>query len=404
MDFLKKISRNVLLLGVVSFFTDVSSEMIFPLLPIFLTTYLGATQAAIGLIEGIGDSFASLLDIFVGYVADKGGQYKKYVIYGYGLSSIVKAGIALATSWPQMLILRGAERLGKSIRTAPRDAIISLSSDEKVRGQAFGLHRAMDTLGAILGPVVAYLILSGLDLPALGIHLAGLGASESAYRVVFGAALIPALIAVLAIILLVREPKKDAKFKARKKLPFFTALGQLDEKFKRFLLISGLFSLSYFSFALLIVRASQLGIAAADILLLYLLYNILYAAASVPVGMLSDKIGRKPVIAAAFALFGAVCLGFAYLTSFWQIALLFALYGVFVAADDSVNKAYISELVGEEKRGTALGAYNTATGAVYLPANILFGAAWAAFGVLPAFGGAALLAFAAALWLLATKL
>ncbi|MDE1797859.1 MAG: MFS transporter [Candidatus Micrarchaeota archaeon] len=392
MGLLDKISPNVLLLGIVSFFTDVSSEMIFPLLPLFLTTYLGASQAAIGLIEGIGDSFASLLDIFVGYFADKGGNYKRYVAYGYGLSSLVKAGIALATSWPQMIVLRGAERLGKSIRTAPRDAIISLSSDEKVRGRAFGLHRAMDTLGAIAGPAIAYVILSSLDN------------SEAAYRTVFWAALVPAVIAVLAIILLVREPQKSAKFKARKKLPFFQALGQLDVKFKRFLLISGLFSLSYFSFALLIVRASQLGVSAERILLLYLLYNILYAAASVPVGMLSDKIGRKPIIAAAFALFGLVCLGFAYLTAVWQIALLFALYGVFVAADDSVNKAYISELVGEQKRATALGAYNTACGAVYLPANILFGAAWAAFGVLPAFGAAALIAFAAAVWMMAAKL
>jgi MFS family permease len=411
MGFFKKISNNVLLLGLVSFFTDVSSEMIFPLLPIFLTTYLGASQAIVGLIEGVADSAASLIDIFIGYFADRQGKYKRFVILGYGLSSLVKVGIAFATAWPQVLILRGFERLGKSIRSAPRDAIISLSSEKESRATAFGIHRMMDTLGAILGPLIAYLILTTL------------GSTESAYRTVFTLALIPALIAVVAIIVLVREPKTnnspkmaasskaktsasskhDVSSKAHQKPPFFKALSLLDARYRRFLLISGLFSLSYFSFALLLVRANQLGVAAQDILLLYLLYNICYAASSVPVGMLADRLGPKRVIAAAFILYGLVCLGFAFLNSFWALAALFMLYGLFVAADDSVNKAYISQMVGEKSRATALGAYSTAMGAVYLPANILFGLAWAAFGAIAAFGGAALLAFAAAGWFTISK-
>ena len=403
-NLLSRFPPNVLLLGAVSFFTDVSSEMIFPLLPIFLTTFLGASSAALGLIEGVADSAASLLDIVVGYAADRGGQYKRFVLLGYGLSSLVKAGIALAVTWPQMLVLRGLERVGKSIRTAPRDAIIAKSTQPASRGMAFGLHRAMDTAGAIAGPAIAYLILMAL------------GSGEPAYRTVFWAALLPAFVAVLIIVLFLREPKEGAELpdkksnQAKKSAPapakkpsFFASLRSLDPTYRRFLLISALFSLSYFSFALLIVRASQLGISAADILLLYLLYNIVYALVSVPLGMLSDRIGRQWVIAASFALYGLICLGFAFLSAWWQIALLFALYGVFVSADESVNKAYISDLAGEDRRAMALGAYNTGMGVVYLPANALFGAAWAALGAGVAFGGAAVLAFAAALWMMAFK-
>ena len=400
-NFLSNVPPNVLLLGAVSFFTDVSSEMVFPLLPIFLTTFLGASSAAVGLIEGVADSAASLLDILVGYAADRRGQYKKFVLFGYGLSSVVKAGIALAVSWPQMLLLRGLERVGKSIRTSPRDAIIAKSTAPASRGMAFGLHRAMDTLGAITGPAIAYVILMML------------GSGESAYRTVFWAALLPAFVAVLIIVLFLREPKEEPEAPLKKsgqtkksaptpakKLPFFAALRSLDSTYRRFLLISALFSLSYFSFALLIVRASQLGISTADILLLYLLYNIVYALVSVPIGALSDRLGRKIVIASSFTLYGLICLGFAFLGAWWQIALLFALYGVFVSADESVNKAYVSDLVGEERRALALGAYNTGMGAVYLPANALFGAAWAVLGAGVAFGGAAVIAFAAAIWMM----
>ncbi len=390
----KRVSPGVLLLGLVSFFTDVSSEMIFPLLPVFLTTYLGASSAAIGLIEGVADSAASLLDIVVGFAADRQGQYKKYVVFGYGLSSLVKAGIALASSWPQMVLLRGLERVGKSIRTSPRDALIAQSSTPQTRGFSFGLHRAMDTAGAITGPAIAFLILMAL------------GSGESAYRAVFWAALLPAILAVLILVFFLREPKKNMIKKGAhvaRKVPFLAALRSLDSTYRKFLLISALFSLSYFSFALLIVRASQLGISASNILLLYLLYNIVYATVSVPLGSLSDRIGLQPIIAASFALYGFVCLGFAFLGAWWQIAILFALYGIFVSADESVNKAYISDLVGEERRGLALGAYNTGMGAVYLPANVLFGMAWAAFGTEVAFGGAAILAFAAAVWMMMFK-
>ncbi len=378
MKFPSGIKSNVIILGIVSFFTDVSSEMIFPILPIFLTVFLGAGKEAIGLIEGIADSASSLLDIFVGYWSDSSGRRKQFVIAGYGLSSISKAGIALATTWPLVLVFRGVERIGKSIRTSPRDAIIAASSDQKNRGKAFGLHRAMDTLGAVAGPVAAYFI------------LAAMGSSEPAYRAIFYAALIPAFMAVAAIFLFVREPKEKMEPKRpEKRIGFWLKLRRLQPNYKRFLSISCLFSLAYFSFALLIVRANEIGIAAQDILLLYILYNIVYMAVSVPIGQLSDKIGRKPIIASSFILYALICVGFAFASNLWQVAFLFALYGIFVSTDESVNKAYISDITEEKSRGIALGAYNSAVGAVYLPASVLFGAIWAGFGAIPAFLAAA---------------
>jgi len=388
MGLLDGIRGNVLVLGVVSFFTDVSSEMIFPLLPLFLTTYLGASTAILGLIEGIADSLSSLFDIFFGYWSDKSGNRKRFVFLGYGFSSLSKIGIALANSWPLMLVFRGLDRVGKSIRTSPRDALIAASTEKSARGKAFGLHRAMDSLGAVAGPIIAYLILSLL------------GESKGAYQTVFAAAVIPALIAVAVILLFVREPRAAAKPDERKtpKPPFWKALSLLGNNYTKFVLISCLFSLSYFSFALLIVRAGELKIDAQGVLLAYIIYNVVYTITSIPIGQLSDRIGRKPVIAGAFALYALVCVGFALATpgSFWPIALLFAIYGIFVAADESVNKAYVADLVGEERRGLALGAYNTAVGISYLPANILFGALWAALGGTAAFAAAAGVAVASA--------
>jgi len=374
--------NNVLVLGVVSFFTDVSSEMIFPLLPVFLTTFLGVGTEILGLIEGIADSLSSLLDIFIGFWSDSSGKHKEFVMYGYGLSSISKVGIALATTWPVILIFRGLDRIGKSVRTSPRDAIIAASSDKSVRGKAFGFHRMLDTLGAITGPIIAYFILTAFNN------------AEAGYRAVFYAAVIPAFLAVAIIILFVRQPKelerKDEEKKARPK--FFEALRMLKADYKRFLLISCLFSLAYFSFALLIVRANDVGVTADQILLVYILYNIVYALFSIPMGQLSDKIGRKPVIAGSFLLYGLICVGFIFASSLWQIAVLFALYGVFVSTDESVNKAYISDITDEKTRGIALGTYNSAVGAVYLPASVLFGALWATLGAVPAFGAAAAIA------------
>lgn len=372
------IALNVYVLGVVSFLTDISSEMIFPVLPVFLTTFLGVGKEVLGLIEGVADSLASLLEIFFGYWSDVSRKRKQFVIFGYGLSSVSKIGIAFANAWPQVLVFRGLDRIGKSVRTSPRDAIIAASSDRSIRGKAFGLHRALDTLGAIAGPLLAYVILSWL------------GSGEQAYRSVFFAALVPAFLAVAVIALFVREPK--VKPEKREKHGFWKSLSLLEMDYKRFLAISCFFSLAYFSFALLIVRANDIGVKTQDVLLVYVLFNVVYAVSSVPIGQVSDRLGRKPVIAGAFFLYGFMCVGFAFATSFWHVALLFAVYGLFVAADESVNKAYISDISREKTRGMALGAYDSAVGAVYLIANAGFGFLWAVFGPVAAFGAAAAVA------------
>ncbi len=391
MGWLEGIKENVLVLGVVSFFTDVSSEMVFPILPLFLTTILGAGAGIVGLVEGVADSISSLFDIFVGYLSDLKGKRKDFVIAGYGLSSILKVGLLFVNSWPGVLVIRGMERIGKSIRTSPRDALIAASTDGKNRGKAFGFHRGMDTLGAILGPAIAYVV------------FAMLGNGENAFRTIFLIALIPAAIAVFAIIFFVKEPKAKVVESKQPKPKFWESLKLLNQKYKKFLQISCLFSLAYFSFALFIVKANDAGLNPESVLLVYLIYNIFYAASSVPIGSLSDKLGRKPVIAASFVLYGLICLGFLFATQFWQFAVLFAIYGLFVAADESVNKAYISDITDEKTRGMALGAYNSAVGAVYLPANAAFGAIWAMFGVFPAFTAAAAVAILSGAWMAIQK-
>jgi MFS family permease len=380
------VGSNIVALGVVSFFTDVSSEMIFPLLPIFITSILGAGKEVLGLIEGVADSAASIFDIVVGYFSDRMQRRKDFVIAGYSLSSLIKIGIALSTTWWHVLIMRGLERVGKSLRTAPRDSIIAASVDEKTRGRAFGLHRAMDTFGAVVGPILAYIILKII------------GESESGYRSVFYAALIPAFIAVAVIILFVREPRKKVELK--KRYPFWESLRKTSDMYRKFLAVSVFFSLAYFSFAFFIVRATDIGVRPEDTVLLYIAYNIMYMLSSVPAGSLSDRIGRKPVIAGAFALYGIVCLGFAFASNWWHAAILFVIYGIFVAADDSVNKAYIADLEPDERRGMALGAYNTAVAAIYLPASILVGVLWSTMGAVAGFGVAACIALISAIAML----
>ncbi len=246
----------------------------------------------------------------------------------------------------------------------------------------------MDTLGAIVGPAIAYLILIFA------------GTSFVGYKTVFFAAIIPGMIAVALIAFIVREPEKKIDSKS-KKPGFWKSIASLDDKFKSYMKISVIFSIAYFSFALLILRANEAKISTEAILGFYLLYNIVYAASSVPAGMLADKVGRKPVIVASFLFYALIVAGFGFAAEPWQFALLFALYGIFVSTDESVNKAYISEMTNEKNRGMALGAYSSAVGAAYLPASAIAGALWAGFGAPAAFGLAAIVAFAAAILLAA---
>jgi MFS family permease len=374
---------NIIALGVTSFLTDVSSEMIFPLFPIFTVEVLGASTAAIGLIEGLAESTASLLRVFSGWWSDKVGRRKPFAVSGYGLSTIVKPFLALATSWPHAMGVRFTERIGKGLRTAPRDAIIADSCKPSVRGKAFGFHRTLDTFGAVVGPALAFLL-----LPLLG------------YRQVFLVATIPAAVAVLVLVLGVREVR-------RRQEPirsFKVSVRSLNPSFRLYLGIATLFALGNFSWAFLILRARDLGIAAGYTILLYMFHNVIYALASTPAGMLSDRVGRRPVLALGYGVFGFTCIGFALSTSAWHAIALFATYGLFKGIVEGVQKAYVADLVAPQLRGTALGAFDTATGLALFPSSFVVGILWQTVSVQVAFSyGAALSFTAAGLLLVALK-
>jgi MFS family permease len=369
---------NIIVLGVASMLTDISTEMIFPLFPLFTVEVLGASAAAIGLIEGIAESTASLLKVASGWWSDKIRRRKPIVVAGYGLSTIVKPALAAATSWPHALVVRFADRVGKGVRTSPRDALIADSTRKKVRGKAFGLHRALDTVGAVVGPAIAFLL-----LPLLG------------YRWVFLIAAIPAIIAVLVLVLFVKEVKKGHKISR----PVIKGVS-FSPEFKFYLAIAAIFALGNFSWAFFILAAKNLGIAAEYTILLYMFSNLIYALASLPAGLLSDRVGRRPVIAFGYAIFGVTCVGFALVGSAWLAIFLFALYGLFKGITDGVQKAYVSDLVAPQVRGTAMGAFDTAVGLAAFPASFVVGIIWYSVGAWAAFTYGAVLSFAAAVLLI----
>ncbi|MDO8691148.1 MAG: MFS transporter [Dehalococcoidia bacterium] len=357
-EVLPGIRRNVLVLGLVSLFNDISSEMLYPLIPIFLTAVLGAPVAVVGLIEGIAEATASLTKAYSGWISDKFRKRRPLIALGYGLSAVSKPLLSLATGWPVVLGLRFGDRVGKGVRTAARDALIADSTDAAHWGRAFGFHRALDTSGAVFGPLLA-LALLGL----LGDNL----------RLVFLLAFIPAAIGVL-LIAKVRERPRSAPTSQ----PNFSIRWSLfDRRFKVFLLVVLVFSLGNSSDAFLILRAkSLLGDSTFLTVLAYALYNVVYALASTPAGILSDRIGRKWVMGGGFVVFAAVYFGFALAGHPETIWVLFAVYGFYIAMTEGVGKAFTVDLVPAELRGTALGSYHTAVGVMSLPASLLAGLLW----------------------------
>ncbi len=352
-------------LGLVSFFTDISSEMIFPIVPIFLTSVLNANMAVVGLIEGIAESTSAILQLASGWLSDKLKKRKALVFAGYAFSTVTKPFLAFASVWWHVLVIRFADRVGKGVRTAPRDALIAASSKKSERGRYFGLHRMLDTSGAIIGTLIASLLLAAISY------------SESTFRTIFLLSAIPGLIA-LAIILL--KVKETGKADARKKPARLTLkISGFSRDYKMFLFVIGLFNLAHFSYAFFILRASNIGVALALIPILYLVYNIFYAVLAMPAGRLSDRLGRKNVLSAGLLLFSAVSLGFAFWANSASMWVLFALYGIFMAVTDGVSRAYVSDLAKSEKRGLALGAYHAIDGITVLPANIIGGFLWASF-------------------------
>jgi len=356
------ISKNVFALGLVSFFNDIASEMIYPIVPIFLTSVLGAPVAIVGLIEGIAESTASILKVVSGWLSDKFQRRKPFVVAGYSFSAISKIILSLAFSWLFVLIARFIDRFGKGTRTSARDALIAESSENSVRGRAFGFHRALDTLGAVVGPMVALLAIHFLD---------------NNFRLIFFLAFIPAFIGILLLLFFVKEKKKEANSSST----FHFNWHNLDPSFKIFLLISFIFALGNSSDVFLILRAQNLGLSLSLVVLAYVLFNFTYAIFSIPAGIISDKIGPRKVLLAGFLLFSAVYFFFGLIHSSLFLWLLFPVYGLYMALTEGVGKAYISNLVPPEKTGTAFGVYHTIIGLTTFFASLFAGLLWTYIGV-----------------------
>jgi MFS family permease len=371
---------NVWALGVVSLLTDISTEMVYPLLPLFLTGTLGAGAAFVGLVEGVAESTASLLKLVSGWLSDRFHRRKGLVAWGYSLSSLTRPLMAMAPLPSHVLGIRFLDRIGKGIRTSPRDALIADSTPADRRGAAFGFHRAMDHLGAVAGPVLAFLLLP---------HVGG------SYRAIFWWASIPAALCVGVLVACVREVAPQG-LSAR--LPLFT-LQPYDRRFKGFLCIVTLFTLGNSSDAFLLLRARQAGVADVSIPLLWAALHVVKSTSSLGAGILSDRIGRRGTIIAGWLVYAGVYAGFAVVENVWQVWGLFLIYGLYFGLTEGVENALVADLTPATVRASAYGVYHSAIGVVALPASLLTGWLWQWFGARVAFGIGAALAGAAAVLL-----
>lgn len=386
---LRRLPRNVWVVTATSFLTDVSSEMLVNLIPLFLANVLKTGTAVIGLIEGLAETTASLMKLYSGALSDRLGRRKGLTVLGYSLSTLAKPFLYFAGTWGWVLGVRFADRMGKGIRTAPRDALLAGSVDEKQRGLAFGLHRAGDTAGAFLGLLIAAAI----------IWLTQSGAAlleRRTFQIVVLASIVPATLAVLVLALGAREVPGEGQAK----VPVLSLAG-MDGRFRAFLLAVVLFTLGNSSDAFIILRGQERGLNLLQVLAMLMTFNLVYAALSGPLGGLSDKIGRRKLIIAGWGAYGLVYLGFALSQTGWQVWALFGFYGIYYAATEGTAKALIADLVPPERRGQAYGLYHAAVGLMALPASAIAGLLWqGAFGW-SGFGPAAPFFFGAGLALLA---
>ncbi|MBI4770643.1 MAG: MFS transporter [Chloroflexi bacterium] len=364
---LRALPRNIWALGLTSFFTDISSEMVLNLVPLFLANVLGVRTAVIGLIEGVAETTASLLKVYSGYLSDRLGQRKNLAVMGYGLSAVAKPLLYFANSWGWVLAVRFADRAGKGLRTAPRDALVADSTGEGQRGLAFGVHRAADTAGAMLGMIVAALAVWGAEA---GLHVL----TRSTFQTV----------------VLLSVPR--------------LSLRAFDARFRAFLLIVVLFTLGNSSDAFLILRAQERGLSVLQVMGMLISFTLVYTLVSGPAGALSDRIGRRRLIVGGWLAYGLIYLGFALAGAGWQVWALYAAYGVYYGMVEGTAKAFVADLVLPELRGTAYGVYNAAVGLTAFPASFIAGLLWQGAGGWSGFGPSAPFYFGAALALLAALL
>ena len=388
------LSRNAVFLGIVSFLTDVSSEMTLTLMPLFLANVLKVSTGPIGIIEGVAESTASITKLFSGWFSDKLGKRKPLTLLGYGLSTFSKPFLYLAGSWWVILFIRFSDRLGKGVRTAPRDALIADSAPAHLQGLNFGFHRAADTAGAFVGLGLATAIIYVMQG-------AGLSFERATFQTLVLAGSVPAFLAVVVLFLFVKDIKKNTPEIEAPALISFTGL---DARFKVFLVISLLFALGNSSDAFLVLRAQDLGLSVLNISLLLLGFNFAYSALSTPAGALSDKLGRRKILGVGWLLYSLVYLGFATASEATYVWVLYIIYGVYYAMTEGVIKALIADVVPAARRGTAYGAHSTVVGLAALPASIIAGVLWQGAGPWHGFGAGAPFYFGAILAILSAFL
>jgi MFS family permease len=386
---LRSLPVNVWIVTATSFLTDISSEMIFNLVPLFLANVLKAGTAVIGLIDGLAETTASLMKIYSGALSDKLGQRKWITVIGYGLSALSKPFLYLSNAWGWVLGVRVSDRLGKGIRTAPRDALVADSIDEKQRGLAFGLHRAGDTAGAFVGVAIAALIVWLTERGAADL-------TRKTFQIAVLVSIVPAILAVIVLAVGARE----TGIRKKSQVPVLSLKG-MDGRFKVFMLVLVLFTLGNSSDAFIILLGQNRGLDVVQILLMLMTFNFIYSVLAGPLGALSDRIGRRRLIIGGWIAYGLVYLGFGLSRTGWQVWALYGLYGIYYAASEGSAKALIADLVTPERRGTAYGLYNAAIGLTAFPASAIAGLLWqGAFGW-HGFGPSAPFLFGAVLALLA---
>jgi MFS family permease len=390
---LRGLPRNVWVVTATSFLTDISSEMIINLIPLFLANVLGVRTGVIGLIEGIAETTASLLKVFSGWLSDRLGERKWLTVAGYALSTVAKPFLYVANTWAGVLAVRFADRVGKGIRTAPRDALIADSIDERRRGLAFGLHRAGDTAGALVGLMIVLVVV----WVAQG---GGLALTRAAFQSVVLISIFPAVLAVLVLAL----GAQDVSVIGERRRPPNLSLRSFDARFKGFLIIVVVFTLGNFSDAFLILRAQERGLSVLGVMGMLVTFDLVYTLVSGLAGALSDRVGRRLLIAGGWLAYGLIYLGFALTGAAWQVWALFVLYGVYYGTTEGTARAMVADLVSPKQRGTAYGMYNAAIGLTALPASLIAGMLWQGIGDWGGLGPSAPFFFGAAMALTAVGL
>lgn len=382
---IRELHPNIWAVSLTSFFMDISSEMVLNILPLFLSSVLGVKTNIIGIIEGVAEATSSILKIFSGWLSDKLRSRKWLAVAGYGISALAKPFFYLASSWEAIGAIRWADRVGKGVRTAPRDALVADTVKPEQRGLAFGLHRAADTAGAMLGILIAALVV-------WKVQAAGSSLQESTFRTIVLISIIPAVLAVISLAVMTKEKKPEGVATAPK--ISFKGLGK---NFMFFMIIVGIFDLGNSSDAFLVLRAQERGMSTLHILIMLAVFNLVYTLVSTPAGMISDKIGRKKLIIGGWTMYALIYLGFALAQNVTHIWMLYVAYGLYYGMAYGTAKAMLSDLVPKDLRGTAFGTYNAVLGILDFPASLIAGLLWSGAGSWQGFGASAPFFFGAVL-------